>query len=101
MLQWTRRHPDLSAALVGLVGPSLLYGWPESPDEGWQVGTVARLCPCAAFSHVAACTRQTSALCGTADTLLDASSYVARRVLLSSAPVTGVARALRPWASRP
>ena len=54
---------------------------------------VARLCPrgAAAFSHVVAYTRQTSALRGTADTLLDAASYGARWVLLSPAPGAGVA----------
>ena len=54
------------------MGQRLLYWW---PDEGWQRGTVARLCPRGAFSHVVAYTRQTSALRGTADTLLDAASY--------------------------
>ena len=60
---------DLGAALVGR---TLLYWW---PTDGWQRGTVARLCPRGAFSHVVAYTRQTSALRGTADTLLDAASY--------------------------
>ena len=44
------------------------------PDDGWQRGTVARVCPRAAFSHVVAYTRQTSSLRGTANTLLDAAS---------------------------
>ena len=60
---------DLCAALVGR---TVLY-W--RPDDGWQRSIIARLCPCGAFSHVVAYTRQTSALCGTADTLLDAASY--------------------------
>ena len=77
---------DLRAALVGR---TILYWWPE---DGWQRGTVARLCPRGAFSHVVAYTRQTSALRGTADTLLDAASYGARWVLLSPAPGAGVAR---------
>ena len=81
---------DLGAALVGR---TLLYWW---PDDGWQRGTVARLCPRGAFSHVVAYTRQTSALRGTADTLLDAASYGTRWVLLSAAPAAGVTRALRP-----
>jgi hypothetical protein len=83
---------DLGAALVG---QRLLYWW---PDEGWQRGSVARLCPRGAFSHVVAYTRQTSALRGTADTLLDAASYGARWVLLSPAPAAGVSvvRARRP-----
>jgi hypothetical protein len=46
---------DLGAALVGR---QLLYWW---PDDGWQRGTVAHLCPRGAFSHVVAITRQTSA----------------------------------------
>jgi hypothetical protein len=58
---------DLGAALVGR-RRQLLYWW---PDDGWQRGTVARLCPRPAFSHVVAYTRprQTSALRlrGTAD----------------------------------
>ena len=66
--------PDLGAALVGR---QLLYWW---PDDGWQRGTVARLCPRGAFSHVVAYTRQTSALRGTADSLLDSASYGTRRV---------------------
>ena len=40
---------DLGTALVGR---TLLYWW---PDDGWQRGTVARLCPRGAFSHVVAC----------------------------------------------
>jgi len=84
---------DLGAALVGR---TLLYWW---PTDGWQRGTVARLCPRGAFSHVVAYTRQTSALRGTADTLLDAASYGARWVLLSPAPAGGVT--LRPRAPRP
>ena len=84
---------DLRAPLVGR---TLLYWW---PDEGWQRGTVARLCPRGAFSHVVAYTRQTSALRGTADTLLDAASYGARWVLLSPAPAAGVS--LRSRAPRP
>jgi hypothetical protein len=83
---------------LSLVGRQLLYWW---PDDGWQRGTVARPCPRGAFSHVVAYTRQTSALRGTADTLLDAASYGARWVLLSPAPAAGVVRALRSRAPRP
>ena len=75
---------DLGAALVGR---QLLYWW---PDDGWQRGTVARLCPRPVFSHVVAYTRQTSALRGTADSLLDSASYGARWVLLSPAAAVGV-----------
>ena len=81
---------------AALVGRQLLYWW---PDDGWQRGTVARLCPRPAFSHVVAYTRQTSALRGTADSLLDSASYGARWVLLSPAPASGIvgpARARRP-----
>ena len=42
---------DLGAALVGR---TVLYWW---PDDGWQRGTVARLCPRGAFSHVVAYNR--------------------------------------------
>jgi hypothetical protein len=76
--------PDLGAALVGR---PLLYWW---PDEGWQRGTVARLCPLPAFLHVVAYTRQTSALRGTADSLLYSACNGARWVLLSPAPAAGV-----------
>ena len=88
---------DLGAALEGL---TLLYWW---PDDGWQRGTVARLCLRGPLSHVVAYTRQTSALRGTADTLpvLDAASYGTRWVLLSAAPAAGVTRALRPRPPRP
>ena len=75
-----------------LVGRTVLYWW---PDDGWQRGTVARLCPRGAFSHVVAYNRQTSALRGTADTLLDAYSYSSCWVLLSPALARSVARALR------
>ena len=71
---------------AALVGRTILCWWPV---DGWQRGTVARLCPRGAFSHVVAYTRQTSALRGTADTLLDAASYGIRWVLLgvSSQPL--------------
>ena len=72
-----------------LVGRSILYWW---PTDGWQRGTVARPCPRGAFSHVVAYSRQTSALRGTADTLLDAASYGVHWVLLSPAAAAGVSR---------
>ena len=86
---------DLGAALVGR---TLLYWW---PSDGWQRGTVARLCPRGAFSHVVAYTRQTSALRGTADTLLDAASYGSRWVLLSPAAALGVERGAPARRARP
>ena len=46
--------------------------------------------PRCAFSHVVAYTRQTSALRGTADSLLDSASYGARWRLLSPAAAVGV-----------
>ena len=52
--------------------------------------------PRGAFSLVVAYARQTSALRGTADTLLDAASYGSRWVLLSPDPAAGVALALWP-----
>ena len=75
---------DLGAALVGR---SILYLWPA---DGWQRGSIARVCPPGPFSHVVAYHRQTSALRGTADSLLDAASYGTRWVLLSPEPPTGV-----------
>ena len=41
---------DLGAAMVGR---TVLYWWPDR-DDGWQRGTVARLCPRSAFSHAVA-----------------------------------------------
>ena len=70
---------DLGIALVGRT-IRVLYWW---PSDGWQRGTVARLYPRGAFSHVVAYSRQTSTLGGTANSLLDAASYGARWVLLS------------------
>jgi hypothetical protein len=58
------------------------------PDDGWERGTVARLCTRCAFSHVEAYIRQMSALRGTADSLLDSASYGSGR--------PGRARSLRP-----
>ena len=83
----TAPPPDLGAALVGR---SILYWW---PTDGWQRGTIARVCPRAPFSHVVAYHRATSGLRGTADSLLDASSYGTRWVSLSPAPSTGVSPA--------
>ena len=37
-----------------LVGRTLLYWWPA---DGWQRGTITRLCPCGTFSHMVAHTR--------------------------------------------
>ncbi len=58
-----------------------------------------------AFSHVVAYTRQTrtSALRGTADSLLDSASYGARArwVLLSPAPAAGVMARSRARQPRP
>ena len=92
MCNFLQVHIDLLTGRVWLV-PT----WTDS-DDGWQRGTGARLCPRGVFSHVVAYIRQTSALRGTADTLLDAASYGSRWVLLSPAPAAGVARALRPRA---
>ena len=85
-----------------LVGRRVLYLWPE---DGWQQGTVARASRRAPYTHVVAYHRSTSALRGTADSLLDAASYGSRWVLLSPAAPRGVAavppRALRPRGSPP
>ena len=77
---------DLGGALVGR---TILYWWPA---DGWQRGTIARLCPRGAFSHVVAYSRQTSTLRGTADSLLDAASYGSRWALLSPAAAAGIDR---------
>ena len=59
----------------------------------WQLGTVARVSPQAAFSHVVAYHRKTSALTGTAHSLLDAASYGSTWVALSPTAPAGVSRA--------
>ena len=77
----------MGAALVGrTVLYSRVYWW---PDDDVQRGTDEHL----SFSHVLAYTRQTSALRGTADTLLDAASGSdgSPCVLLSPARAAGVA----------
>ena len=71
------------------MGRTILYWW---PTDGWQRGTIARLCPRGAFSHVVAYSRQTSTLRGTADSLLDAASYGSRWALLSPAAAAGIDR---------
>ncbi len=71
------------------MGRTILYWW---QTDGWQRGTVSRLCPRGAFSHVVAYSRQASALRCTADSLLDAASYGIRWVLLSPAAAAGVSR---------
>jgi hypothetical protein len=73
---------DLGAALP-VVGRMTLYWW---LTDGWpgQRSTVARLCPRGAFSYAVAYSRQTSALYGTADSLLDATSYGIRWVTCCS-----------------
>ena len=78
---------DLGRALVGR---RILYWWPA---EGWQLGTVARVSPQAAFSHVVAYHRKISALTGTAHSLLDAASYGSTWVALSPTAPAGVSRA--------
>lgn len=60
---------DLGRALVGR---RILYWWGE---DGWQLGSVARVSSQASFSHVVAYHRRSSALSGTAHSLLDATSY--------------------------
>ena len=53
-------------------GPSSTGGGPRTGCPAPRRGVVARLCPRGAFQHVLAHTLQSSALRGTADTLLDA-----------------------------
>ena len=76
--------PDDPSSL--LVGRKILYYW---PSEGWQLGSVARLCTKQPFSHVVAYQRKTSALRGTADSLLDSACYGDSWVLLSGPPAVG------------
>ncbi len=93
---------DLSPGDIGatVVGRCILFWW---PCDGWQRGTVARICAPSAsvFAHVAAYLRQTSALRGTVGTLLDTASYGQRWVLLSPLAPAGVERSLGETATRP
>ena len=73
-----------------LLGRDILYWW---PDDGWQRGHVAKPSSRPPFTHVVAYRRETSALRGTVDTLLDRPSYGQRWVLLSPNPPSGVSRA--------
>ena len=68
---------------------SVLYWWGE---DGWQLGSVARVSSQASFSHVVAYHRGSSALSGTAHSLLDAASYGSTWVALSPLPPAGVSR---------
>ena len=65
-----------------VVGASLLYWWPE---VGWQFGRVARLSKRTPFSHVVRYRRPAATFAGDVDTLLDATSYGTRWVLLAPA----------------
>jgi hypothetical protein len=65
--------------------------------DGWHRGTVARICApsTSGYTDVLAYNRQTSALCGTVNSLLDAASYGQRWVLLSPLATVGVERVSR------
>jgi hypothetical protein len=98
-----RGGPAALAESVGRQVGTLLPGGRGRMMAGSAAPSPARLCPRSAFSHVVACTRQTSALrgTGTAGLLLDSdsASYGARPgwVLLSPAPATGVTVTAGPW----
>ena len=77
---------DLGRALVGR---RILYWW---GDGGWQLGSVARVSLQASFSHVVAYHRRSSALSGTAHSLLDSASYGSTWVALSPLLPAGVSR---------
>ena len=62
-----------------LVGRRILYWWGE---DGWQLGSVARVSSQASFSHVVAYHRRS----GTAHSLLDSASYGSTWVALSPLP---------------
>jgi hypothetical protein len=68
---------DLGRALVGR---RILYWWGE---DGRQLGSVARVSSQASFSHVVVYHRRSSALSGTAHSLLDSASYGSTWVALS------------------
>jgi hypothetical protein len=93
----------LGAALMGRQLLHCQWWLGPGPDDGWQRGTVARhgLCPRGAFSglHVVAYTRQTSALRGTADSLLDSASYGSRSETVGAALAS--LSALSSYCSRP
>ena len=84
--------PDCPPA--GLVGSKILYWWPE---DGWLLGSVAKVSSKPPFSHVVAYHAKTSpGLVGTVDSLLDLASYGQRWLLLAAlnAPV-GLRRSSR------
>ena len=85
--RWRRCRRRLDRSWSG--GASSTYLWPE---DGWQLGTVARVCTRAPFTHVVAYHRRTSALSGTVDTALNRAAYGSRWVLLAPAPSPGVVR---------
>ena len=64
-------------------GDALLYWWPE---EGWQLGRVARPSTKESFSHVVRYRRPGAAFTGDVDTQLDAASYGTRWTLLARLP---------------
>lgn len=73
------------------MGRRILYWW---GDDGWQLGSVARISSQdLSVTHVVAYHRRSSALSGTAHSLLDAASYGSTWVALSPAAPSGVSRA--------
>jgi len=85
---------------AGLVGSKILYWWPE---DGWLLGSVAKVSSKPPFSHVVAYHAKTSpGLAGTVDSLLDSTSYGQRWLLLAALNVpSGLRRSSRHPAAGP
>ena len=69
------------------MGNKILYWWPE---DGWLLGSVAKVSSKQPFSHVVAYHMKTSpCLAGTVDSLLDSASYWQLWLLLAALNALG------------
>ena len=80
-----------------MVGSKILYWWPE---DGWLLGSVAKVSSKPPFWHVVAYHAKTSP--GTVESLLDSASYGQRWLLLAALNVpVGLRRSSRRPAAGP
>ena len=82
------------------MGSKILYWWPE---DGWLLGSMAKVSSKPPFSHVVAYHAKTSpGLAGTVDSLLESASYGQRWLLLAALNVpVGLRRSSRHPAAGP
>jgi len=80
-----------------VAGATILYWWPE---EGWQLGRVARLSTQAPYSHVVRYRRPGAIFSGDVHTLLDAGSHGTRWNFLARASTSSSPRGVLPSAPR-